>query len=415
MAKGNPNWWAWIWGVMLFALPLTASADGGYVWKETFLGQAKSGGQQVVILFLAHQETLVLQTAYEGELADFSWLIPTPTPVTADEVGEADPNIYYWLDDLTAPSFYKLTHYDRGSYFRYDNGGCSCDGSGGGGGYRAAPGGGDQDHIEILETILTETYEVTVLETRDAQDLTDWLDQNEYAYPIGSKAVFDDYIQRGWYFLAVRIRPSKPGEVVKQSLTPIQISFETDEPILPMHISSISSEPETEILIHLLSTHRYKTSNIASEEVGYPSFDDTENYKNAYKRWLKEEVHDQNGQLYFIEYAGWLPYYDCVTVDAYLDDEPIDCEDPIFITRFRSYFSPDQFSDDICFETDANDDAYSVRIDIWKYGSLTQSSLYLGSLLFLGLTFVAPKKRISDSARNAVRLSLALILCLLAF
>jgi len=415
MAKTNPNGRVGILVAILLILPTIASADGGYVWKETFLGQAKSGGQQAVILFFDNRETLVIQTEYEGELADFSWLIPTPAPVTADEVGEADPNIYYWLDDLTAPIFYKLTPYNRGSYIRYENGGCSCNGSSGGGGYRAAPGGADQDHLEVLETILTESYEVTVLETRDAQDLTDWLDQNEYAYPIGSNAVLEDYIQRGWYFLAVRIRPSKPGEVVKQSLTPIQISFKTDEPVLPMNISSISSEPETEILIHFLSTHRYKTSNIDSEEVGYPSLDDTENYKNAYKRWLKEQVYDQNGQLYFIEYAGWLPYYDCVTVNGYLDDEPINCEDSIFITRFRSYFSPEQFSDDIYFETKAHDDAYSVRIDIWKYDALTQASLYLGSLFFLGLTFIAPKKRISNTARNAVRLSLALILCLLAF
>lgn len=203
MATLGPKGWAGILVVILSILPAIASTDGGYVWKENFLGQAKSGGQQVVILFFDHRETLVLQTEYEGELADFSWLIPTPTSVTADDVGEADPNIYYWLDDLTAPSFYKLTPYDRGSYIRYKNGGCSCNGSSGGGGYRAAPGGADQDHIEVLETILTETYEVTVLETRDAQDLIDWLDQNEYVYPIGANAVFDDYIQRHDRYLEI--------------------------------------------------------------------------------------------------------------------------------------------------------------------------------------------------------------------
>ena len=182
-----------------------------------------------------------------------------------------------------------------------------------------------------------------------------------------------------------------------------------------MMISSLSSEPETEILIHFLSDQRYKTSNVASEEVGYPYIDDAENYKSAYKEWLKESVQDQNGELYLVEYAGWLPYYDCTTVNDYLDDAPINCEDSVFITRFRSYFSPQLFSDDIYFEADVNDDAYSVTIEIWTYSSLTQSSLYLGSLFFLGLTFVAPKRKLSDSTRNAARLSLLLILCLLAF
>jgi hypothetical protein len=415
MPKVNPSGQAGILLVALLVLPIIASADGGYIWKETFLGQAKSGGQQAVILYFDNRETLVLQTEYEGELADFSWLIPTPSPVTADDVREADANIYYWLDDLTAPSFYMLTPSHRGSSYELHSGGCSCSSGGGGGGDRTAAGDADQDHVEVLETILTETYEVNVLNTTEVQDLIDWLDQNDYAHPIGSDAVFENYIQRGWYFLAVRIRPSNPGEVIKQSLAPIQISFKTDEPVLPMMISSLSSEPETEILIHFLSNRRYKTSNVASEEVGYPYIDDAENYKSAYKEWLKESIWDQNGELYFIEYAGWLPYYDCVTVNGYLGDEVINCEDSIFITRFRSYFSPELFSDDIYFEADANDDAYSVTVEIWTYGSLTQSSLYLGSLFFLGFTFIAPKRKLSDSARNAARLSLLLILCLLAF
>jgi hypothetical protein len=67
------------------------------------------------------------------------------------------------------------------------------------------------------------------------------------------------------------------------------------------------------------------------------------------------------------------------------------------------------------FEADVNDDAYSVTIDIRKNGSLTQSSVYLGGLFLLALIVVAPQKRMSKSTRNAVRLSLALLLCLLAF
>jgi hypothetical protein len=45
-----------------------------------------------------------------------------------------------------------------------------------------------------------------------------------------------------------------------------------------MKISSLSSEPETEIRIHLLSNHRYKTANVASEKVGYPSLDIADHY-----------------------------------------------------------------------------------------------------------------------------------------
>lgn len=379
-------------------------ADGGYVWKNTFLGQAKSGGQQAIVLYFDNRETLVLQTNYEGELADFSWLIPVPVPVTANDVYEADANVFHWLDDITAPSFYLLEGYSEG--------GCSC---GGGGGASSPPGSTDQDHVEVLETILTETYEVNVLTASKVQDLVDWLDQNNYTYPEGAKAVLEGYIQRSWYFLAVRIKPSNPGVVIKQSLVPIQISFEIGEPVFPLMISTLSSKPETEILIHFISDYRYRTSNVSSEEVDYRYSDEPDDYKSEYRQWMKGQVEDRNGRVYFVEYARWLPDYDCMTINDFLGIESINCDYDVFVTRFRSYFSPDLFSDDIYFKQDSNDDSFSLTIEIWTYRSFVRSSIYLVSLFFLTMTYVTPKGTIADSRRQLIRLGILMVICLLIF
>jgi hypothetical protein len=257
-----------------------------------------------------------------------------------------------------------------------------------------------------------------VLSALEAQDLVDWLDQNDYMYPVGAEAVFEDYILRGWYFLAVRIRPSNPGEVTKQSIAPIQISVETDEPVYPMMISSLSSEPETEILIHFISDHRYTTSNVFSEEVDHRIFywdDQQDDYKGEYKQWMQEQVKDLNGEVYFVEFAGWLPELDCQTVNGYLDGEPLSCGEDVFVTRFRSYFSPDLFSDDIYFEADVHDNSFSVRVEIRTYGSLSHASLYFTNLFVLSITFVTPKRRFSHSTMALTRLFLVMVLCLLLF
>jgi hypothetical protein len=411
MEKGNNGWQLLVlWGVIFLISSGTAHGDGGYVWKETFLGQAKSGGQQAVVLFFDARETLVLQTEYDGELADFSWLIPTPSPITADDVHEADANVYYWLDDLTAPSFYSVSVSSNTTIW----GGCSCSGGGTGGGASFNSETSDQDHVEVLETILTETYEVNLLSALDAQDLIDWLAEHDYGYPAGAEAVFGDYILQGWYFLAVRIRPSNPGEITRQSIAPIQISVETDEPVYPMRISSLSSEPETEILIHIISDHRYQTANVSSQEVDFYDANDPDNYKTEYKRWMKAQVEESGGELYFVEYAGWLADDDCLEINDYLTGEPVNCDHAVYVTRFRSYFSPDLFSDDVYFEAEAHDHPFRVRVEIWAE-SRHPSFLYAGTLFFLCMTFVAPKRWCSETARQSTRLGLLMILCVLLF
>jgi hypothetical protein len=399
--------------VLLMVSSHMAFADGGLVWETSFLGKANSGGQQAVILYFDNRETMVLKTEYEGELADFSWLIPTPSPVTTNDLHEADANIFLELDDLTAPSFYL-------NKARYN--GCSCSnylllgGAGSDSDYSVTT---DRDHVEVMETILTKTYEINVLSASKTQHLIDWLDQNNYTYPPEAEAVFESYIFRGWYFLAIRIRPSNTGELTTQSIAPIQISFEVPDtgPVFPMMISSLSSKPQTEILIYFLSDHRYQTRNVLSREVDYYSYydDEMEDYKERYRRWMMEEIADRYGELYFVEYAGGLPAFDCQSVNGYLNDSSLNCEEDVFITRFRSYFSPDLYMNDIYFKQNETDDFFEVTVYIESFGSVSHSSLYLISLFFLIMTYVTPKRAISNSVRNLTRFGSLMILCLLLF
>jgi hypothetical protein len=148
----------------------------------------------------------------------------------------------------------------------------------------------EQKVILKLSTILRIDFKDNIQPAPAVQDLVDWLDQNNYTYPEGAEAILEDYILRSWFFLAVRIKPANPGILIKQSLMPIQINFETGEPVFPLMISSLSSEPETEILIHFLSDHRYRTSNVSSEEVYYTYSEEPSDYKSEYQQWMKAQI-----------------------------------------------------------------------------------------------------------------------------
>jgi hypothetical protein len=362
----------------LIASPV-AFADGGYIWIESFLGRAKSGAQQAIILYFENRETLVLRTEYDGELAEFSWLIPTPSPVTATDVQEADEEVFSWLDELTAPRF-EVIESDGG-------GGCGCGTQDGG----APASNGSLDgrgQVEVLDTILTDTYEVNVLSASEAQDLLDWLDQNGFAYPKAAESVLADYLARGWYFLAVRVRPSNLGAEVREALSPLQVTFETEEPVYPLLISSLSSEPETEVLIHFVSDHRVETSNVSSEEVDYQDTGMTDDPVVNYRDWLSARVAARGGRLYFVEYAYRLSGSDCAILNSHLGGAPVDCSNGAFVTRFRSYFSPDSFTDDVYFGQADFDDPFFVIVTVFD-NSFTATSRALGCLLFLaaGLVF----------------------------
>ena len=114
---------------------------------------------------------------------------------------------------------------------------------------------------------------------------------------------------------------------------------------------------------------------------------------------MKRQVEDLKGELYFVEYASWLVYDDCLTLSNYLKGDPINCDEIVFVTRFRSYFSPDLFMDDIYFEQNANDNFFKVIVEIDVYKSQRSSSRFLASLFFLTTAFVIRKRSTLNSVR----------------
>jgi len=101
--------------ILLCCLGISAPAlaDGGYFWHQSEkiqVGEASAHGQQAILVHFDDALTMVLQTGYEGRLAEFSWLIPIPSPVTEGDIHEADKEVYAWLDQHTAPSFYITEH-----------------------------------------------------------------------------------------------------------------------------------------------------------------------------------------------------------------------------------------------------------------------------------------------------------------
>lgn len=353
------------------------------------------------MFYFDNHETIVLQTEYKGELANFSWIIPVPSPVTIDDVSEADGEIFSWLDQWTAPVFYSVSSY------RVDSGGCGF----GDRGPTGAGAPGDSAYygragVRVLETIITETYEIKLLDAQQAQDLIDWLDTNGYAYPYNAENVFDSYLSNGWFFIIVRINPSSSGEQVNETLPPLQIGFDTDQPVFPLKISTLSTFQAVEVLIHFVSNHCYRTKNVLSEEVHYHDQVAESDYVGDYQSWILNRVEQSRGELYLLEYAGGIYSLDRDTLNGYLGQNIIPAS-KAYVTRFRTYFSPEWFTEDVYFEPAENDWFFRVAVRIRQPEDKDFPWRFAGYVCLVPAVLVRKKRK----SKYATALSHLLYLC----
>jgi uncharacterized protein (TIGR03084 family) len=86
--------------------------------------------------------------------------------------------------------------------------------------------------------------DVVTLTSREATALTGWLQHNGFAAKPTLATAAQPYIDDGWAFIAVRLRPGGSGHVLSGRLDPLQIHFATDQPVYPMRLSAMAAEPE---------------------------------------------------------------------------------------------------------------------------------------------------------------------------
>jgi HEAT repeat protein len=232
---------------------LPAFADGCFVFRWNKSIDINEPTQKAIIVHDAGREDLLLQVKYEGSLEEFGWLIPVPSLPTVTK-GSMRP--FYELSELTQRQW--------GTYY----GGAAF-----GGGTRDL----QQDAVKVIEIKTVGAYQVAILSAQDAGSLERWLKDHGYSIPPGKAGIVDEYMRKGWYFVATKIALKKPGAfagapvtapkdtgapahlrkaIQKQlstgELHPLLISFDTPHCIYPLSISAVGGKP-SEVSLYVLS------------------------------------------------------------------------------------------------------------------------------------------------------------------
>jgi len=241
---------------LLFALArfacLPAASDGCFVFRWDKKIDINEPTQKAIIVHDGGREDLLLQVKYEGPLEEFGWLIPVPT---LPKVEKGSMQAFYELSQLTQRHFGGLDGFASS---------------------RGLTKGGAEEPVKVIEIKTVGAYEVAVLSARDGGGLARWLQANNFSVPAGKSGIIEEYIRKGWCFVAAKIRldegvafrmvsnagrkgvaaPVARKAVQKQlssgELHPLLISFDTPTCIFPLSISAVGGKP-SEVLIYVLS------------------------------------------------------------------------------------------------------------------------------------------------------------------
>jgi len=228
--------------VLTFIFPAFALADGAPIPKPDYY--VTETDQKAVIIEKDSKEVLILSITFKGDPKDFAWIIPTPTE---PEVAKSYDDIFNGLAQIAQAktSQEPLAEVSKLGLTQKEE----------------AP-------VKVIKTQTIEYYDITTLSSTNAEALSSWLTQNGYQFPEKAASSLEDYINNKWFFVAVKIDPSKLSKTAEEQLvtghaTPLQLTFETEKLVYPLKISSIIEqyEPKTTST----TTTPTSTENVANQ------------------------------------------------------------------------------------------------------------------------------------------------------
>lgn len=327
------------------ALAQPVAACGGFFCQTSPVDQAAER-----IIFAKNDDgtiTTIVQIDYTGSAPDFSWILPIPTPITADdiEVPEFADEAFTELHRLTdvqviAPERPPCT--ERLELFAGDVVFES-----------AAPAEMEGD-VEIFAEGEVGPFGFVVIGSEDPEALINWLRDNEYRVDPPMEPLIDVYVEEQMVFLAMRLLPEETAD----SISPVQITYEAEKPMIPLRLTAVAANPNMGVFVWIFGDapavpENYEHMQILDGEISFTDFSG-----NNYSNLVTQRADALGGQAFITEYAGPTftiqpnPINGLVTFDPLLNDL---AKEHSHMTRLYTTISPEEMWKDPVFGFDSTE------------------------------------------------------------
>jgi hypothetical protein len=184
---------------------------------------AEVSSEEALVVDRPNYEQIIISLDLDSEGSGrAAVVVPVPSDPEVEAVAKGDPLAY--LDRATQPE--PEASSDDGAV-----------GSGAG--------------VDVLGRETIGGYDVARLAAGDPRALDRWLRQNGYELPPGAEPILADYVEEGWRYVAIRLAPRSDGRI-----KPLRVGFITDEPVYPMRLAQLGTEPLTLTLYTLADGSR---------------------------------------------------------------------------------------------------------------------------------------------------------------
>lgn len=199
-------------------------------------------GETALVRHDGSTEDILLSFGLGSDSSSAALILPLPAKA---ELSLADTDTFESLADLTKP---RLVEHKvlRGLRFPVIGG-------------AAAPGGdGAQGSgVDVLDERELGPFTTTQLDSDEAGDLRDWLEEHDYRVRDEVVEATQPYLDEGWVIAAIQLRPGADG--LEGDLQPIRATFASDEMVYPMRLQANAESPMP-LRVYALAEHRQDLS-----------------------------------------------------------------------------------------------------------------------------------------------------------
>jgi len=190
--------------------------------------------EHAILSWDGDQERIELLLDMLTDAEDVGLIFPTPSPAT---VTEGDRQAFVDIEEAIQPKQVVVDDWWAGD------------------GNEGVAGGAPPD---VLDQVQLGPVQATTLAASDAAGLTEWLDANGYAIRDEIAAGLQDYVDRGWYFVALKLT----SEVALEGgLDPIRFTFDSDELVYPMALSKAATTTQ-QARLYVFQDHRARVAGL---------------------------------------------------------------------------------------------------------------------------------------------------------
>ena len=285
-----------------------------------------AGMQKAYIYHANGVERIVLQPSYRGAAKDFGLFFAVPEIPVLDK---ADPALFHELMALTAPPPTLPTIETAVTADVVDS----------------------WEGVSVVKEELVGMYEVMVLQASSAASFTDWLAGHGYQWPAGMDAVFQHYVDKGWFFLAMKVRPDSPAASghFMGPIQPVSVRFTQDEIVMPMRMTSLTPGG-VDFAYFLITDHKVKARNIEAKAMLWnerlrPETVVEQGLQNPHLAALLAEdlLLTRQDDLALTLQAAGVSATDLATVRRFMGSR-------LWISRFQGHFDLEDLGDDFVWD-----------------------------------------------------------------